>query len=160
MKAEAKRSGLLLFSTIHEYHECSHPPVPEPFVLIRAIRGSTFRHHRIGPLPHHSVRKGLAFCRFCCSRNGAPLQGCGNWCAGNLGRWPRLVWGRAVGAEGRGGRKRSGLLSVEAGDRNVPAPFFPRVDAKRSGLLLGIADVGGNLSALPLQFPVVAAVAA
>jgi len=43
-----------IFHEYHEFHECSDPPVPEPFVLIRAIRGSTFRLHRIGPLPHRS----------------------------------------------------------------------------------------------------------
>jgi hypothetical protein len=69
--------------------------------------------------------RGAAFCR---SRNDAPLQGCGDWCTGNLGRWPRLVWGRAVGARG------PGWIECERALWDRPVVLVPGgSNAKRSG---------------------------
>ena len=85
----------------HEFHECSDPPVPEPFVLIRAIRGSTFRHHRIRPLPHHSGK----------ARERSVLLSLTGWRAptglrDSVCRQPgplaQAGMGRAVGAESQG----------------------------------------------------------
>jgi hypothetical protein len=126
----------------HEFHKSPEPPVPEPFVLIRAIRGSIFRHHRIGPLPLRSGKaRKMSGLMSLGERMGRPDRACGidasiTWAVGP-GWYGARRWRCGPGWAGA---KRSGHLSLEAGgkERGFSYPRRSesrhRRDAKWSGL--------------------------
>jgi hypothetical protein len=165
-KGRAKRSGLLWFSRANGPESYQPGPTAQVGGLIdteraegpfhRSGMGHPYRPgasrcsapgYRLGPrwgrtgweeASAWSERSGL----LSYLRNGAPLQGFGDWCIGDLGRWPRLVWGAPLALGNAWVRWEAGVVGEV-----WPSVVF-EARSKRSGLLCSRGPTARNHTSL------------